>query len=130
MSTLRFLVFKNYGSLLKDEYINRNDGQNTSIAKNALQYYLQAVKIDPTEYSLWYHIGYLAQKIGQLRFARLAFENGLYVNRNERSLKLPSAKPNDAMRIIQSGHFTPMQWKCLEALCQVKRTKEEGYYNG
>jgi hypothetical protein len=103
---------------LKDEFF-RNDQQDVQSAKNALQYFLQAVKIDPTEYSLWYHIGYLSQTLGQLRFARLAYENGFYVNRNERSLKLPSARPNDAITIIQSGQFTPMQWKCLEALCQV-----------
>ncbi|KAI7893343.1 uncharacterized protein EV154DRAFT_501727 [Mucor mucedo] len=117
LSTLRFLVFKNYAAILKDEF--NMDQQNMALAKEALEYYLQAVKIDPTEYTLWYYIGYFSHLLGQLRFARLAYETGFYVNSNERTLKLHVVQPNDAIEIIKSGKFTPMQWKCLEGLCSV-----------
>jgi hypothetical protein len=116
LSTLRFLVFKNYASLLKDEYLRLHD---KTVANEALQYYLQAVKIDPTEYSLWYHIGYLAHTIKKLRFARLAYETGFYVSNQQRTLKLHVAQPDHVFDIIKSGKFSPMQWKCLEGLVMV-----------
>lgn len=77
------------------------------------------MKIDPTEYTLWYYIGYFSHILKKLRFARLAYETGFYVNGNERILKLHVVQPNDAIKIIKSGKFTPMQWKCLEGLCSV-----------
>lgn len=93
--------------------------ENKTAADKAILNYLQAVKIDPTDYSLWYHIGYLSQKLHKLRFARLAYETGFYMSDQERALKLPTVRPNDAMQIMRSGNFTVMQWKCLENLCQV-----------
>lgn len=93
--------------------------ENKTTADKAILNYLQAVKIDPTDYSLWYHIGYLSQKLHKLRFARLAYETGFYMSDQERTLKLPTVRPNDAMQIMRSGNFTVMQWKCLENLCQV-----------
>ncbi|KAL9554649.1 hypothetical protein MBANPS3_002732 [Mucor bainieri] len=121
LSTLRFLVFKNYASILKDEYMAEEQDQQHSpaLADKALYNYLQAVKIDPTDYSLWYHIGYLSQKLHKLRFARLAYETGFYMSDQERTLKLPIIRPNDAARIVNGGKFTVMQWRCLENLCQV-----------
>ncbi|GAN06215.1 hypothetical protein MAM1_0115c05695 [Mucor ambiguus] len=119
LSTLRFLVFKNYASILKDEYMTEQNQHNHAIADKALYNYLQAVKIDPTDYSLWYHIGYLSQKLHKLRFARLAYETGFYMSDQERTLKLPTVRPNDAHRIVNGGKFTVMQWRCLENLCQV-----------
>ncbi|KAI8639579.1 hypothetical protein BD408DRAFT_371457 [Parasitella parasitica] len=118
LSTLRFLVFKNYASILKDEYMVDPQG-NKATADKALFNYLQAVEIDPTDYSLWYFIGYLSQNLHKLRFARLAYETGFYMSDQERALKLPTVRPNDAMRIINSGNFTVMQWRCFENLCQV-----------
>jgi hypothetical protein len=93
--------------------------ENKTAADTAILNYLQAVKIDPTDYSLWYHIGYLSQKLHKLRFARLAYETGFYMSDQERALKLPTVRSNDAIQIISSGNFTVMQWKCLENLCQV-----------
>ncbi|KAK4510605.1 TPT domain-containing protein [Mucor velutinosus] len=119
LSTLRFLVFKNYASILKDDYMTGQEQQNAAIADKALYNYLQAVKIDPTDYSLWYYIGYLSQKLHKLRFARLAYETGFYMSDQERTLKLPTIRPNDAIRIVKGGKFTIMQWRCLENLCQV-----------
>lgn len=116
LSTLRFLVFKNYASLLKEQF---SDTQDKTTANEALQYYLQAVKIDPTEYSLWYHIGYLAHTIKKLRFARLAFETGFYVTNQQRTLKLHMAQPDQVLKTVKSGQYTPMQWKCLEGLVKV-----------
>ncbi|KAI9478245.1 MAG: hypothetical protein EXX96DRAFT_570148 [Benjaminiella poitrasii] len=117
LSVLRFLVYKNYATILEDEFMT--DQSNVNIAKKALQNYLQAVKIDPTEHSLWYHIGHLSHILKKLRFARLAFETGFYISDEDRKLKLNSIDPSDALQIIQSGKYTPMQWKCLESLCQV-----------
>ncbi|KAI8080754.1 uncharacterized protein B0P05DRAFT_72267 [Gilbertella persicaria] len=116
LSTLRFLVFKNYASILKDEFLAKND---TRTAEKALKNYLQAAKIDPTERSLWYHIGSLAQVLKKYRFARLAYEIGFYVDQNERILKLPLVQLTHAQKTISSSQFTPMQWKCFEGLCQV-----------
>lgn len=90
-----------------------------AVAEKALYNYLQAVKIDPTDYSLWYHIGYLSQRLHKLRFARFAYETGFYTSEQERTLKIPTVRPNDAIRILNGGKFTVMQWRCLENLCQV-----------
>ncbi|KAI9260891.1 hypothetical protein EDC94DRAFT_610142 [Helicostylum pulchrum] len=117
LSTLRFLVFKNYASILEEEY--KLDLENTTLGEEVLNNYLRAVKIDPTDYTLWYHIGHISQTLKKLRFARLAYETGFYVNDDERTLKLHVVQPNDAIRIVTSGNFTPMQWKCLEGLCTV-----------
>ncbi|CEP06985.1 hypothetical protein, partial, partial [Parasitella parasitica] len=118
LSTLRFLVYKNHASILKDEYMTDPQGKK-EIADKALFSYIQAVKIDPTDYSLWYFIGYLSQSLHKLRFARLAYETGFYMSDHERALKLPTVRLNDAIQIINSGSFSVMQWKCLENLCQV-----------
>lgn len=112
-------MFKNYASILKDEYMAEQGQKSAAIAEKARYNYLQAVKIDPTDYSLWYYIGYLSQKLHKLRFARFAYETGFYMSDRKRVLKLPTVRPNDAMRIVNSGKFTVMQWRCLENLCQV-----------
>ncbi|KAI7905962.1 uncharacterized protein BX663DRAFT_483630 [Cokeromyces recurvatus] len=117
LSTLRFLVYKNYASILKDEFMT--DQSNVDVAKQALKNYLQAVKIDPTEHSLWHHVGCLSYILKKLRFARLAFETGFYISDDDRKLKFALIDPNHALQIVQNGKYTPMQWKCLEGLCQV-----------
>lgn len=96
---------------------------NEELANKAINIFLQAVKIDPSDHSLWYFIGYLSRSLKKLRFARLAFETGFYMSSNQRILKLPSIQPEDPAKIINNNKYTPMQWKCLEGLCQVNFDK-------
>ncbi|KAG1031933.1 hypothetical protein G6F25_011708 [Rhizopus arrhizus] len=106
--TLFFVVSKNYASVLEEEY-NRN--QDIDSAREALKYYLQAIEMDPTAYSIWYHVGCLSHSLKNLRFARLAYENGIFTNEETRK--------KSVLDVIRSGRFTPIQWNCFEGLCKV-----------
>ncbi|OBZ89568.1 Histone transcription regulator 3 [Choanephora cucurbitarum] len=116
LSTLRFLVFKNYASILEDEFVNTND--DTPLAEKALKYYLQAAKIDPTEHTVWCHVGLLSHMLKRLRFARLAYENGLLAS-SDHINTFYSVGPSKVQDMIKNNQISPLQWKCLEGLCQV-----------
>ncbi|KAI8378602.1 hypothetical protein BD560DRAFT_389864 [Blakeslea trispora] len=116
LSTLRFLVFKNYASILEDEFIRSTN--DTPIAEKALKYYLQAAKIDPTDHSVWYHVGLLSHMLKKLRFARLAYENVLHGN-SDHINTYPCVELSKVRDMIKQNQISPLQWKCLEGLCQV-----------
>ncbi len=67
--------------------------------------------MDPTAYSIWYHVGCLSHSLKNLRFARLAYENGIFTNEETRK--------KSVLDVIRSGRFTPIQWNCFEGLCKV-----------
>ncbi|KAG2223646.1 hypothetical protein INT45_010005 [Circinella minor] len=128
---LRFLVYKNYAVLLKDEF-DRGCSQDKDKGKEAIKYYLMALDIDESEQTLWYRVGELAYATKNNRLARLAYEHGLYViairekypdqfdedvfNENTGSIL---NFWNELEQIILSGRISPIQWRCLEGLCQV-----------
>ncbi|KAF7726581.1 Histone transcription regulator 3 [Apophysomyces ossiformis] len=120
---LRFLVFKNYASILEDEY-ETSDSNNVDLAKEALRYYLQALKIDPTEYSLWYRAGRIAQALGNNRFAQHAYQTGFFMNgshgQNTESGAASHINWEQKMEsIFRCGRVNPIQWQCMEGLCNV-----------
>ncbi|KAG0178422.1 Calcineurin-binding protein cabin-1 [Apophysomyces sp. BC1034] len=125
LSMLRFLVFKNYASILEDEY-EMSEMKNADVAKEALQYYLQALKIDPTEYSLWYRAGRIAQTLGNNRFARHAFQTGLFMDASQgqsaESTTTYHTQVNWEQKMenfLKCGRINPIQWQCMEGLCNV-----------
>ncbi|KAI8366707.1 uncharacterized protein BYT42DRAFT_587609 [Radiomyces spectabilis] len=123
---LRFLVYKNYASILESEFV-ASDTKDPQIAKHAIELYFQALTADPTEASLWYPIGELAHALGYYRFARLAFENGVYSDVSQQrkldiNAPIGSSMISDPAKIhkaLQSGPIHPGQWKCMEGLCNV-----------
>ncbi|KAI9312531.1 hypothetical protein BX666DRAFT_2031252 [Dichotomocladium elegans] len=123
LSRLRFLVYKNYASLLEHDLdtAGMNDEQ---LAKKAIKYNLKAVSIDDTDNSLWYHIGRIAYASKNLRLARLAFENGFYVIALRKTYENPHSSRNadvfrQLTRMFESGTISPLQWLCMEGLCKV-----------
>ncbi|ORX50528.1 hypothetical protein DM01DRAFT_1095919 [Hesseltinella vesiculosa] len=114
---LRFLVFKNYATILDDEFMEATPDHQQAIhpiAQKAMDFYFKAVQIDPTERSLWYRLGRLAQYRHHYRVARLAFERGLATT---------TASSNSIAALLQDNlqhvQLSPLQWKCFESLCQV-----------
>lgn len=86
--------------------------------------------IDPTERSLWNRLGEIAYSLKNLRLSRLAFENGFF--------STPSQEPQSSQSIfttyskdtlletqhfLNDGNISPIQWKCLNGLCQVNKIK-------
>ncbi|KAI9274845.1 hypothetical protein BDA99DRAFT_498736 [Phascolomyces articulosus] len=128
---LRFLVYKNYAVLLKDEF-DTGGSLDIDKGKEAIKYYLMALDIDETEQTLWYRVGQLAHSIKNTRLARLAYEHGLYIiairekypdqfDEDEFNMNTGSVLNfwNELEHIFLSGRLSPVQWKCLEGLCQV-----------
>ncbi|KAI9470445.1 hypothetical protein BDB00DRAFT_251414 [Zychaea mexicana] len=128
---LRFLVYKNYAVLLKHEF-DAADAKDIDKGKEAIKYYLMALDIDESEQTLWYRVGQLAYATGNTRLARLAFEHGLYIIAIRE--KYPDQFDEDDFnentgsildfweelkQILSSGRMSPIQWRCLEGLCEV-----------
>ncbi|KAI7879176.1 hypothetical protein K492DRAFT_208427 [Lichtheimia hyalospora FSU 10163] len=113
---LRFLVFKNYASLLEHEL----HASDTDTAKKAISYYLKAANIDDSDQSLWYCIGNIAYESGNTRLARLAYENGfflmdLYRTGSHDQFTVPEVLDD----MLSSMTLSPIQWLCMERLCKV-----------
>ena len=92
--------------------------------------------IDESEQTLWYRVGELAYATKNNRLARLAYEHGLYVIAIRE--KYPDQFDEDVFnentgsilnfwdeleQIILSGRISPIQWRCLEGLCQVRNDR-------
>ncbi|KAI8985349.1 hypothetical protein BDB01DRAFT_787727 [Pilobolus umbonatus] len=115
LSTLKFLVYKNYASLLEDEFSHSG---KKSLATQALDNYLKAVRIDPTEHSLWYHIGAISHQLNQYRLARIAYETGIFNNDSSTNIEI-TVREEYLISLLKNGRLLPMQWKCLEGLCRI-----------
>ncbi|KAI9264814.1 hypothetical protein BY458DRAFT_513660 [Sporodiniella umbellata] len=107
LRTLFFVVSKNYASVLEEEYTKTQDVDS---AKEAIRFYLQALEIDPTASFIWYPIGCLSRHLKNDRFAKYAFENGIFLNRREK---------RNVLETLSCTHFAPTQWRCFEGLCSV-----------
>ena len=97
--------------------------------------------IDESEQTLWYRVGELAYATKNNRLARLAYEHGLYIiairekypdqfdedvfNENTGSIL---NFWNELEQIFLSGRISPIQWRCFEGLCQVRKYYLLYYY--
>jgi hypothetical protein len=68
---LKYIILKNLASLNSDKKFNFSV---------ALNYLIQAAKIDSTDLSVWYEIGENALKLNKFMIARYAFEESLNLN--------------------------------------------------
>ncbi|CAO3617860.1 unnamed protein product [Cunninghamella blakesleeana] len=82
--------------------------------------------IDPTERSLWSHLGDMAYSLKNLRLSRLAFENGFFSTLSQESQSSQSIFKTyskgtllETQIFLNDGNISPIQWKCLNGLCQV-----------
>ncbi|CAF0846266.1 unnamed protein product [Brachionus calyciflorus] len=71
LTKLKYILFKNL-SLIQSKYLENY--------KSALEFLIQAAKIDGTDLNLWYEIGCISLKIGKLIISKLAFEECLDLN--------------------------------------------------
>lgn len=72
------------------------------------------MSIDKTDNSLWYNVGNLAQKSGNMPLARIAFEQGVF----EGAEKEDSRQQLD--NLFKLSGLSPMKWRCIEKLLEVK----------
>ncbi|RUS19756.1 hypothetical protein BC937DRAFT_86969 [Endogone sp. FLAS-F59071] len=138
VALLQYLVYKNYASIVEEDdkkLPQRQDGQ-------ALQYYIKAVNVDPTDYNLWHRIGLLARSESRLRLARFAFESALapatrrsgviaaaiIATEKETAVDGKVARPGRedrgraqsvTLEEVEPMQLGPVQWWCLEELCNV-----------
>ncbi|KAI8333838.1 hypothetical protein BC941DRAFT_106385 [Chlamydoabsidia padenii] len=134
--TLRFLVFKNYAAILKEESsdVALSKTDRTGLLQKALDYYIKALAVDPTDRSIWYHIGVIATLLHKRCLARSSFETGFYLdtskpqqqqtatittNSFESLLTTKRTGEKTAYLVFSSSNISPTQWRCLEGLCKV-----------
>ncbi|KAI8579280.1 hypothetical protein K450DRAFT_242500 [Umbelopsis ramanniana AG] len=122
LALLQFLVFKNYASILEEEY-NNDAAKPKELAEKALDHYINALSIDPSARMLWYHTGTLARAIGNMRLAKLAFGNGLLLQSSWNTQGSDAIHPDSIIHStppdeLAFDRFSPSQWWCLEGLCE------------
>ncbi|CAO3593379.1 unnamed protein product [Absidia cylindrospora] len=130
---LRFLVFKNYAAIVEEEskLPSCSQAERNALLEKAMDYYIKALMIDPSERALWYRIGLIADSLGNLRLARSSFEKGLYSDPTNQPTQ-PSRQSisiaglttgqkdgNKAHLVFSNGNISPIQWRCLEGLCDI-----------
>lgn len=76
-----------------------------------LQCVIQAIEVDPTAFFIWYPVGCLSRHLKNYRFAKHAFENGIFLNQQQ--------EKKDVLDVMAGSQYTPVQWHCFEGLCSV-----------
>ncbi|KAK3103259.1 hypothetical protein FSP39_017896, partial [Pinctada imbricata] len=89
---LLYSIYKNLASMALQQ------GED----ETAMEWYIEAVKVDETEVTVWYKIGTIGLKLHNYRLARLGFEQGLQCN--------------------------PNHWPCLDNVITVLYTINDYYY--
>ncbi|ORZ15034.1 hypothetical protein BCR42DRAFT_353065 [Absidia repens] len=130
---LRFLVFKNYAAIIEEEskLPSCSKDERDTLLEKAMDYYIKALMIDPSERSLWHRIGLIAASLGNLRLARSSFEKGLYsdptnqpTQTSRQSISIAGLTTgqkdgNKAHLVFSNGNISPIQWRCMEGLCDI-----------
>ncbi|RUS26926.1 hypothetical protein BC938DRAFT_483927, partial [Jimgerdemannia flammicorona] len=100
VALLQYLVYKNYACIMEEE---DKKFPPQSQNRQALQYYIKAVTVDPTDYNLWHRIGLIAKSGSRYRLARFAFESALAPVTRQSGDILAATPSGDILAATASG---------------------------